>query len=66
MVKAKNNSPESDARGQFAKTQHGGKNDGVISANPRVLSGKKDGDATFKSDAKENEKDRQAPSKSDD
>ncbi|MBZ9657308.1 hypothetical protein [Phyllobacterium lublinensis] len=65
MVKTHEKLPESDARGQFAKTQNGGKNDGVSSANPRVLSGKKDGDATFKSDAKENEKDRQAPSKSD-
>ena len=57
-------SPESDAKGHFAKTQHGGDNDGVSSANPRVLSGKKDGDATSKSDAKENEMDRQAPGKS--
>ena len=57
-------SPESDAKGQFAKTRHGGDNDGVSSANPRVLSGKKDGDATFKSDAIQNEKDRRAPGKS--
>jgi hypothetical protein len=64
MAKSTQKSPETDAKGQFAKTQHGGDNDGVSSANPRVLSGKKDGDATFKSDAKENKKDRQAPSKS--
>ena len=38
---------EADAKGQFAKSQADSKNDGVISANPRVLSGKKDGDATF-------------------
>ncbi|MBB3234337.1 hypothetical protein [Phyllobacterium endophyticum] len=63
MAKSTQKSPETDAKGQFAKTQHGGDNDGVSSANPRVLSGKKDGDATFKSDAKENKKDRQAPSK---
>ena len=30
-----------DAKGEFAKTQHGGDSDGVSSANPRVLSGKK-------------------------
>lgn len=58
--------PRDDAKGQFARTRHGAKNDGVSSANPRVLSGKRDGDATFKADAKENEKERQAPSTSDD
>jgi hypothetical protein len=40
-------SPETDARGQSEKNHKGGKNDGVSSANPRVLSGKADGDATF-------------------
>ncbi|MCX8282464.1 hypothetical protein OSJ77_19930 [Phyllobacterium sp. 0TCS1.6C] len=55
--------PKNDAKAQFTKTQHGGDNDGVSSANPRVLSGKEDGDATFKSDRKENERDRQAPNK---
>lgn len=40
-------SPEADARGQSEKKHKGGKNDGVSSANPRVLSGKRDGDATF-------------------
>ena len=39
--------PKNDAKGQFVGTQHGGSNDGVTSANPRVLSGKKDGEATF-------------------
>ncbi|KAA0970786.1 hypothetical protein FPY71_09935 [Aureimonas fodinaquatilis] len=39
--------PKDDAEGQFVGTQHGGDNDGVISADPRVISGKKDGDATF-------------------
>jgi hypothetical protein len=56
-------SPKADAKGQYARTRHGSANDGVASANPRVLSGKSDGDATFKSDAKENERDRRAPSK---
>ncbi|MDF1600892.1 hypothetical protein PZ895_14085 [Mesorhizobium sp. YIM 152430] len=41
-------SPEGDAKGAYAKPQHGGSNDGVVSADPRVLSGKKSGDATFK------------------
>ena len=39
--------PEADAKGQFARTRHGSNNDGVVSAKPRVLSGNKDGDATF-------------------
>jgi len=39
--------PEADAKGQFAKKNKGGMNDGVASADPKVLSGKKDGDATF-------------------
>ena len=39
--------PEKDAKGQFAPTQSGDENDGTVSANPRVLSEKKDGDATF-------------------
>ncbi|UVK57369.1 hypothetical protein DBIPINDM_008307 (plasmid) [Mesorhizobium sp. AR02] len=39
--------PEADARGQSEKRHKGGKNDGVASANPRVLSGEDDGDATF-------------------
>lgn len=56
--KSHNSDPEKDARGQFARTRHGADNDGVSSANPR---GKNDGDATFKSDAKEKERDRQAP-----
>lgn len=44
-----------DARGQFARSEQGAENDGVLSANPRVVSGKSDGDATF-STAKEKEK----------
>ena len=42
------NSPEGDAKGQYANTQHGGDNNGVASAEPVVISGKKSGDATFK------------------
>lgn len=38
---------EEDAAGQFAAPQHGGNNSGVSSAEPRVLSGEEDGDATF-------------------
>lgn len=41
------NLPEKDAKDQYAKTQHGGHNDGVASANPEVISGEKGGDATF-------------------
>jgi hypothetical protein len=39
--------PEADAHGQSEKRHEGGKNNGISSANPRVLSGEKDGDATF-------------------
>ena len=39
--------PEADAKGQSETSHMGGTNDGVTSANPRVLSPKKDGDATF-------------------
>lgn len=38
---------EDDAEGQYAPIQSGRDNDGTASANPRVLSGKNDGDATF-------------------
>lgn len=61
--KSDKSDPKKDAEGQFAKTRHGAKNDGISSANPRIMSGKEDGDATFKSNAKENERDRQAPDK---
>jgi hypothetical protein len=39
--------PKDDANGQFAPTQHGGDNDGTVSANPKVISQREDGDATF-------------------
>ncbi|MBZ9674642.1 hypothetical protein [Mesorhizobium sp. ES1-1] len=39
--------PEADAKGQSEKNHKGGSNDGVSSANPRVISGNDDGDATF-------------------
>ncbi|WP_082549895.1 hypothetical protein [Mesorhizobium sp. Root157] len=39
--------PEKDAEGQSEKRHHGGVNDGTSSANPRVISGNDDGDATF-------------------
>lgn len=45
--KSSDASPERDARGQSESKHAGGSNDGVSSANPRVLSGKKSGDATF-------------------
>lgn len=39
--------PEKDAQGQSESNHKGGSNDGVSSADPRVISGKEDGDATF-------------------
>lgn len=39
--------PKDDARGQSESNHAGGTNDGMVSADPRVLSGKTDGDATF-------------------
>lgn len=62
-IKSTNADPKQDAKGQFVQSRKGSRNDGVSSANPRVLSGKADGDATFKTDGKKNRKDRQAPAK---
>ncbi len=39
--------PEADAKGQSETNHKGGTSDGVSSANPRVISGNDDGDATF-------------------
>jgi hypothetical protein len=42
--------PEAQARAvkaQFARTRHGAGNNGVASADPQVISGKENGDATF-------------------
>lgn len=39
---------EDDAKGQFVRSRHGGDNDGVVSAEPRVITG--DEDATFDTD----------------
>jgi hypothetical protein len=39
--------PKDGAKGQFVGTQHGGSNDGTVSANPKEISGRDDGDATF-------------------
>jgi hypothetical protein len=39
--------PGADAKGQSEKNHKGGTSDGVSSANPRVISGNDDGDATF-------------------
>jgi hypothetical protein len=47
MPEDNNKSPEHDAAGQSEKHHQGGSNDGVSSANPRVISGNEDGDATF-------------------
>lgn len=44
--------PEADAKGQSETNHKGGSNDGVSSANPRVISGNDDGDATFPYDRK--------------
>lgn len=43
----KSGSPEADAKGQSEGKHKGGSNDGTSSADPRVISGKDDGDATF-------------------
>lgn len=42
-----------DAKGAYAKPLHGNHNDGVASADPRVLSGKPSGDATFDTEGDE-------------
>lgn len=47
MPDASGTNPEKDAEGQSETHHSGGANDGVSSANPRVLSGNDDGDATF-------------------
>ena len=47
LTDGKGGEPAADAQGQSEKRHAGGSNDGVSSANPRVLSGNKDGDATF-------------------
>lgn len=39
--------PEADAKGQSEKNHKGGTSNGVSSANPRVISGNDDGEATF-------------------
>lgn len=36
-----------EMKGPYARTDKGRKNSGVVSADPRVLSGKEDGDATW-------------------
>jgi len=41
--------PENDAKGQSEANHAGGRNSGISSADPRNLSGKEDGDATFSS-----------------
>jgi hypothetical protein len=46
-AKPKRGTPEDDAQGQSESNHAGGSNNGVSSANPRVLSGSKSGDATF-------------------
>lgn len=55
------NGPEADAEGQSEKHHSGGVNDGVSSANPRVLSGNDDGDATFPFKKEKDESDSQTP-----
>jgi hypothetical protein len=47
LTDRKGGTPTPDAQGQSEKRHTGGKNGGVSSANPRVLSGNDDGDATF-------------------
>lgn len=43
----KPSNPEKDAKGQFAGSKADASNSGVSSADPRVISGKECGDATF-------------------
>jgi hypothetical protein len=40
-------SPQSDAAPQFVRSRKGASNNGMASANPRVISGDEGGDATF-------------------
>jgi hypothetical protein len=47
---------EKDARGQSESKHAGGSNDGVTSADPRALSKKENGDATFPLDQSEKKK----------
>jgi len=44
---ARRQRPEKDAEGQFAEGKRRSDNSGVSSADPRVISGKENGDATF-------------------
>lgn len=44
---APRHNPQDDARGQSETDHKGGSNDGVSSADPRVISRRDDGDATF-------------------
>jgi len=39
--------PKNDAAGQMVRTKHGASNNGMSSAEPRVISGDEDGDATW-------------------
>jgi hypothetical protein len=43
----KDTEAEKDSKGQFVQSRNGSTNDGVSSADPRVLSGKPGGDATW-------------------
>lgn len=68
--KAAGKRAETDAAPQFAKSQHGARNDGTSSAEPRVLTGRRDGDSTFSNDpdegaerARRADGDRQSPSR---
>jgi hypothetical protein len=54
---------KTDTKGQFVRTRHGANNDGMVSADPRVLSGKKDGDSTFKNSAEANKHDQKVSAK---
>jgi len=47
LQQATDGTPESDAQGQSEQRHAGGGNDGVSSANPRVISGNDSGDPTF-------------------
>lgn len=44
--------PQDDAKPQFKQTRHGGDKEGVMSADPKALSKKENGDSTFTNDSR--------------
>ena len=46
-AKSSRDAAKREVEGQYARTDKGRRNSGIASADPRVLSGKEDGDATW-------------------